>query len=109
MEKNLLGAGDVKPFIKSMLGNDYFRSSFPKLPIGNKINILFQYLVGTQTERFAAEPVYSKTGVGKLVSRGVQGVVDDDKLLAILASNEGKKTVRKFSRMVAMELEGHER
>ncbi|MEG3973664.1 hypothetical protein QT970_03450 [Microcoleus sp. herbarium8] len=105
MNETDLSKKDVKPFIKTMLINDFFRESFPKLPTGAKINIIFQYLTGTQTERYAAEPVYSKTGVGKLESKGVQGIIDDEQLIKNLSSNRGRKAVQKFARMVESELE----
>lgn len=104
MEKISLGRGQVKPFIESMLGNTYFKTHFATLPMENQINLVFQFVTGPQTARFAAEPVYARTGKGRLASKGVPGLMDDRKLLAFLESAEGKRKVRSFSRMVAAEL-----
>lgn len=94
----------AESFAETMLPNDFFRAAFPALPLANKINLIIQFLLGPQTERFAAEPVYGPTGKGELRSLGAEGITSESSLLSQLQSPSGKKMVADFARLVVQHL-----
>jgi hypothetical protein len=62
---------------------------FPTLSFKAKLGLVELFLTGSETERFAAEPVYSVSGKGKLVSKGVDGLQNEIQLHKYLNSIDG--------------------
>lgn len=87
-------------FLRETLYSEGFRKMFPRAPFETKRSLVLNYLIGAETERFAAEPVYGPTGTGFLKSKGVQGLLAEKGLEKELRSASGETAVRQFVRRV---------
>lgn len=86
----------VREFIEETLCSKAFRAQFPNVPFETKRSLVLNFLIGAETERFAAAPVYGPTGKGLLKSKGVQGLQAEKQLERDLQSPLGSRIVRKF-------------
>lgn len=87
-------------FVREKLYSDGFRNMFPQAPFETKRSLVLNYLIGPETERFAAEPVYGPTGKGYLKSKGVDGLLEEKALEKELCTVAGGSIVREFVRRV---------
>ncbi len=78
-----------KEFIAERLLTIEQVNEFPTLSFKAKLGLVELFLTGSETERFAAEPVYSVSGVGKLTSKGVDGLQEEIELHQFLNSIDG--------------------
>jgi hypothetical protein len=93
----------VQEFLAEALFSKAFRSMFPKAPFETKRALVLNFLIGAETERFAAAPVYGPTGKGLLKSKGVEGLKAEKELEKELKSPDGSAIVREFiQRVVAV-------
>lgn len=90
----------AEEFLTEKLFSAGLREHFPSLPFANKRGLVLLFLIGPETERFAAEPVYGPTGKGFLKSKGVEGLLAERKLQEELESPEGTVEVSDFLRRV---------
>lgn len=76
------------------------KHQFTKLPPGSKLGFVFGYLIGPETDRFAAEPVLARTGVGKLASKGVDGLKREQELDHSIRHGELRESALGFIKAV---------
>lgn len=77
-------------FVDEMLLTQKVERLFRKLDRSGKIGFLVNHLIGPETERYAAEPVYAVQGKGYLKSKGVDGMRDETELEDFLRGEEGR-------------------
>ncbi|MES2997193.1 MAG: hypothetical protein V4733_10330 [Verrucomicrobiota bacterium] len=87
-------------FLREKLYSEGYRKMFPRAPFETKRSLVLNYLIGAETERFAAQPVYGPTGKGFLKSKGVDGLIAEKNLEKELCSVSGGSIVRQFVRRV---------
>jgi hypothetical protein len=87
-------------FLREILYSEGFRRMFSRVPFETKRSLVLNYLIGAETERFAAQPVYGPTGKGFLKSKGVDGLVAEKGLEKALRSITGDSLVRQFVQRV---------
>lgn len=92
-------------FVSEKLGNPAIQRVFLERPRDGKISVLLIHLIGAETERYAAEPVYSVTGKGSLRSKGVEGMQEEKELEAFLRSAEGRTFVDRTLKLIRREIE----
>lgn len=91
-------------FVSAKLRNPLIRKLFLERPRDGKISVLLVHLIGAETERYAAEPVYSVTGKGSLRSKGVDGLRDEKELEAFLRSDQGRPFVDSTLKLIRREI-----
>jgi len=79
----------VDDFIENWLFTEFRKKTFIESEFGVKLNMLASFIKGSETERFAAEPVYAVTGTGKLKSKGTEGLQKDVQLRKYINSDQG--------------------
>jgi hypothetical protein len=87
-------------FVSEKLRNPAIRKLFLERPMEGKISVLLVHLIGAETERYAAEPVYAVTGKGSLRSKGVDGLREEKELEAFLRSDEGRPFVNRTLELI---------
>lgn len=92
-------------FVSEKLRNPAIQRVFLERPRDGKISALLVHLIGAETERYAAEPVYSVTGKGSLRSKGVDGLREEKELEAFLRSDEGRPFVDQTLKLIRREIE----
>ncbi len=91
-------------FVSEKLRNPAIRKVFLDRPRDGKTSVLLVHLIGAETERYAAEHVYSVTGKGALRSKGVDGLREEKELEAFLRSAEGRPFVDRTLKLVSQEI-----
>lgn len=94
--EHLKSAEAPAEFLREKLYAEGFRNMFPRAPFETKRSLVLNYLIGAETERFAAEPVYGPTGKGFLQSKGVDGLIAEKVLEKELRSASGESIVEQF-------------
>jgi hypothetical protein len=91
-------------FVDEMLLTRKVESLFRGLDRSGKIGFLLNHLIGPETERFAAEPVYAVRGKGYLKSKGVDGMREEAELENFLRGERGwsyaDETLREIRKMI---------
>lgn len=87
-------------FVSEKLRNPLIQKLFLERSKDGKISALLVHLIGAETERYAAEPVYSVTGKGSLRSKGVDGLREEKELEAFLRSDEGRPFVDRTLKLI---------
>lgn len=90
--------------IREKLPNPAIQHFFSKKTRNGKISLLLTHLIGSETERFAAEPVYSVTGKGYLKSKGVDGMIEEENLEKFLRGSEGREYVNEVLALIKKKL-----
>ena len=83
---------DPHDFIKSRLLTPKARLRFLEMERPIQLRKIKSHALGDDLGRYAPEPVYSKTGKGKLESKGVEGLLRDQAILDYY-DNEGRKSL----------------
>lgn len=92
-------------FVSEKLRNPAIQRVFLERPRDGKISALLVHLIGAETERYAAEPVYSITGKGSLRSKGMEGLREEKELEAFLRCDEGKPFVNRTLELIRREID----
>ncbi len=79
--------------VEERLKNALIRQIYLNRERGGQISLLLIHLIGTETERFAAEPVYAVRGKGLLKSKGVEGLREEAELEEFLRGDDGRNYV----------------
>jgi hypothetical protein len=87
-------------FLREVLYSEAFRKMFPRASFETKRSLVLNYLIGPETERFAAQPVYGPTGTGFLRSKGVDGLIAEKRLEKVISSSACGSMVSQFIRRV---------
>jgi len=69
-----------------------------------QISLLLVHLIGPETERYAAEPVYAVHGKGVLKSKGVDGLREEAELEAFLRGSNGRGYVDETLRLIGKKI-----
>lgn len=76
------------------------RQMFQQKTQEGKISVLLVHLIGAETERFAAAPVYAITGKGYLKSNRFDWLYDEEELEVYLRGEDGREYVDDILRCV---------
>lgn len=100
---------DITPeqFVSTKLRSPSQKRMFLQASMDTKIGLVVNFIIGSETERYAPEPVYSKTGKGLLVSKGVEGIKEENDLIHQITVSNRLKTeslIHGVERLVRAEL-----
>ena len=95
LPENMINTSPAQ-FIEEDLKSSRAKERFLKRSAAAQVAKVMTFLLGHNSDCFAAEPVYGPTGRASLKSRGVEGLEQDAQVLRFLESPAGKNFIKSF-------------